>query len=850
MKKTCLITLLAGILAILVPVVATQAFSGVGSGTQENPYIITNVQQLQEMNNDLDAWYELGNNIDASDTKNWNGGAGFLPVGNDVNTFTGHFDGKGHTITGLYINRPTTDYVGLFGYVGYVGSGGQIRNLGVENVNITGRYCVGGLVGYNYYGTLTACYATGSVSGTGSSVGGLVGSNLGMITDCYAKCAVYSSYGEVGGLVGGNGSYSYNIQGTVTDCYATGNVTAGNGSWAVGGLVGWDENGAISNCYSTGSVSGGDWGSVGGLVGEKWYGTIINCYSSGSVSGTDYVGGLVGWNYHYGGAISNCYSSGSVSGTDYVGGLVGCNYTGSISNCYANGSVNGISSVGGLVGYNCEGSIIGSFWDTQTSGQTTSDGGTGKTTAEMKQKATFTNWDFDTIWDIVEGVSYPWLRVFGGEKTLPEKAAELAKQVIGAPYLGDGETWGGKGYDYCSRQFIEPDKVKITGYCYWNNNTCVKKVTNECHSCAGGNCELGTDGAIGLDCSGLIYWSYNRAYFQSNQPGSAPRPFVYEGVSGQYSNYYINAPVSESDLHAGDLLFTEGHVMMYTGPFAYEGKTYNVVHASYCRKQVVPATYDFATKKVITEGCPDINITGYGRWRKQTVDAMYTKCPIDLVVTDPDGFTVSKDTPEIPGLLYFSVYDIDENGRPDEMVTIPKRKVGIYLITVIPESNALPTDTYSLEAIISGQTMILAQNVQIQNIPPHPYVFVSRLNPSDFDGSGHVDWVDLAKLGLYWLTEDCNYPDWCERTDLNYSGSVDFLDFGLFAQNWLWKKIPADLDIDGDVDFTDYAIFANKWMNDCVSPDWCYGCDFNKSGSVGIEDLAEFASHWLETAAP
>ncbi|MFZ0035712.1 MAG: NlpC/P60 family protein [Sedimentisphaerales bacterium] len=375
-------------------------------------------------------------------------------------------------------------------------------------------------------------------------------------------------------------------------------------------------------------------------------------------------------------------------------------------------------------------------------------------------------------------------------ETLPEKAAELAKQVIGAPYLGDGETWGGKGYDYHLHHFIEPDKVKTTGYWYWNNNTCVIKSTNECHSCAAGNCEIGTNGTIGLDCSGLIYWSYNRAYFQSNPPGITSRPFAYEGVSGQRSNYSINAPVSESDLHAGDLLFTEGHVMMYTGPFTYEGKTYNVVHASYCRKQVVPATYDFATKKVITEGCPDINITGYGRWREQTVDAIYTKCLIDLVVTDPDGFTVSKDTPEIPGLLYFSVYDVDENGKPDEMVTIPKRKVGTYLITVIPESNALPTDTYSLETTIDGQTIVLAKDVQIQNIPPQPYEVKSRLNPADFDDDGDVDFVDYAVFANYWMNQNCAEPNWCSGADLNKNGSVDLYDLAEFAEYWLEGTSP------------------------------------------------------------
>jgi probable HAF family extracellular repeat protein len=396
--------------------------------------------------------------------------------------------------------------------------------------------------------------------------------------------------------------------------------------------------------------------------------------------------------------------------------------------------------------------------------------------------------------------------------TLPEAAADLAKQVIGAPYLGDGETWGGKGYDYHLHYFIEPDKVKTAGYWYWNNNTCVIKSTNECHSCAAGNCEIGTNGTIGLDCSGLIYWSYNRAYFQSTPPGTTSKPFAYEGVSGQRSNYSINAPVSESDLHAGDLLFTEGHVMMYTGPFIYGGMTYNVVHASYCRKQIVPATYDFDTKKVITEGCPDIDITGYGRWREQKVDTIYTKCPVELVVTDPDGLIVSKDIPEIPGFLYFGVYDVDGNGKPEEMVTIPNRKVGDYSITVVPDPNAMPTDTYSLETTIYDQTITLAKDVQIQNIPTQPYIVKSKLNPADFDDSNDVSFHDFAIFASYWMGSDCQYPDWCNGTDFDYNGKIDFIDLAIFTGNWLWEKMPADIDMGGGVDLINYANFSNHWM--------------------------------------
>ncbi len=154
--------------------------------------------------------------------------------------------------------------------------------------------------------------------------------------------------------------------------------------------------GSISNCYSTSSVSGDAY--MGGFI-EYNHGTITNCYS------TD---GLVGENS---GTITNCYSSGSACGGEWAcGGLVGEN-SGTITNCYSTGSVTGdfCEHVGGLVGYSYYGSVTTSFWDVNTSGQSTSDGGEGLPTAQMKTESTFTDagWDFVDIWDICEGTNYP-----------------------------------------------------------------------------------------------------------------------------------------------------------------------------------------------------------------------------------------------------------------------------------------------------------------------------------------------------------------------------------------------------------------------------------------------------------
>ncbi|HRP03004.1 MAG TPA: GLUG motif-containing protein, partial [Candidatus Kapabacteria bacterium] len=208
------------------------------------------------------------------------------------------------------------------------------------------------------------------------------------------------------GNSGTNFTGSYNGQNyTISNLYIKRETTSyiglfgrtGSGS-SIGSL-------ALINVYIKGQYN------VGGLSGYN-DGSVSGCYSSGAVSGSDYVGGLLGFNDN--GSVSGCYSSGAVSGSDYVGGLVGWNY-GSVSGCYSSGTVSGSTGVGGLVGWNMSGTVISCYWDTETSGQSSSASGTGKTTTEMKTQATFSGWDFSTTWNIGSGNkyrSYPYLKTF------------------------------------------------------------------------------------------------------------------------------------------------------------------------------------------------------------------------------------------------------------------------------------------------------------------------------------------------------------------------------------------------------------------------------------------------------
>ncbi|MCX5638210.1 MAG: hypothetical protein NTX52_11050, partial [Planctomycetota bacterium] len=266
---------------------------------------------------------------------------------------------------------------------------GQIKNLGMENVkvNAIGGLGVGGLVGYNDYGsTITNCYVTGSVSG----------------------------YSGVGGLVGYN-------NGTITNCYSTASVS---GEGAVGGLVGLDFGGTILNCYATSTVTGGD--DIGGLIGAA--GTVLSgpsissSFASGTIAGNAHIGGLVG--IIEGGEILDCYATVDIDGNDCIGGLIGCFCGTTISYCYSSGKVSGDANTGGFVGYfvGCEsyppGSYLGCFWDSNVNpdvngiGNTSNPNVVGKPTAEMKTKSTFTDagWDFLEIWLINNGATYPILR--------------------------------------------------------------------------------------------------------------------------------------------------------------------------------------------------------------------------------------------------------------------------------------------------------------------------------------------------------------------------------------------------------------------------------------------------------
>lgn len=355
----------------IIKAIACQA----GNGTEVNtftyellePNMIYTPEDLNNIRNNLSGFYVLGADIDLN-VSPYNQGEGWIPIGNDSESFSGGLDGDGYTISNLYINATEINYVGLFG----MSYGATISNLYLEDVNIPGSNIsyVGSIVGYSD-GIITNCYSSGIISGnegigglvgsnnatgqiiesgfdgevTGTStIGGLIGNNNGIITDSYSEGEVsgtgYNTY--VGGLVGNN-------YGSITESYSTSTVSGTN---YVGGLLGLN-SGEISTSYSNGSVSGTS--NVGGLIGVSSDDSVSNSYSESIVSATgDAVGGLIGM--LSGSIISSCYSIGDVSGSQYVGGLIGKASEGEISDSNSSGDSSGVYNVGCLIGgVNAEG---------------------------------------------------------------------------------------------------------------------------------------------------------------------------------------------------------------------------------------------------------------------------------------------------------------------------------------------------------------------------------------------------------------------------------------------------------------------------------------------------------------
>ena len=249
--------------------------------------ITVNEDLLTSINTDDD-----GNVTNGSSFKAWRPMGMADEKGNLTGWYTGIFDGNGHSISGLYVNRDEAaddvhtwfkSCIGLFGYYS-----GVTRNLSVLDSYMRGKDCIGGICGYNDGGTIQNCYSAATVCGD-SYIGGICGRSEGdsIIENCYNTGYVYGATRSIGGICGDNSA-------TLQGCYNVGNV---NGKFYVGGIVGESSGSGntiwIKDCYNRGNVIGDtkDIGGIGGYIGR---GLVENCYSQATVSGNTNVGGICG----------------------------------------------------------------------------------------------------------------------------------------------------------------------------------------------------------------------------------------------------------------------------------------------------------------------------------------------------------------------------------------------------------------------------------------------------------------------------------------------------------------------------------------------------------------------------
>ena len=360
--------------------VSGNCVSNVSQNVIPKGYIgISNCTGLQAIQNNLTANYVLTNDLDCSDTRNWNGGAGFIPIGGLNNPFIGMFNGNSHIINGLYIHG-SGNYIGLFSFT--------------QQANLSNLFFINSIVsGGNHTGTLVGLANLTSFSNIGVS-GSVVGTKV------------------VGGIIGAMSNSNILLS------YFSGEITAlSNG----GGLIG-----------RVGDVFGID-PYPGPNVEQDWntdsFDLVDRCWSSGSVSGThqnlsNYFGGLIGyfnsgmWNDVVTQKVNiiNSYSTSRVLGSTQVGGFIGKIQSANISNSYATGLVTATGvNYWQNGGFNAEqwwGGSTSCFWDINATRAIDSNSCIGKTTLEMKQQSTYSGWDFTNIWAINSNVNngYPYLK--------------------------------------------------------------------------------------------------------------------------------------------------------------------------------------------------------------------------------------------------------------------------------------------------------------------------------------------------------------------------------------------------------------------------------------------------------
>jgi len=403
------------------------------SGTEEDPYLIYNLADLDAVRCNLNAHYKLMNDIDMSSIENWE------PIGNNFGEFYGSFDGNNKALSNLTINKPNQYFVGLFGAInsapslseeekkderikgksytnkikdlniinsnvsgkGYVGvlSGTITMSTSIENVHISGEVNgnslgIGGVTGYFSESTIENSSSQCNING-GSSVGGIAGcSENSLYLNCYSNGAIYGYSYEIGGITG----YSYSD--TIKSCFSAGNI---DGTYECGGISGYATESEITNCYSAADIAS-DYNASGGIAGAVYLSKIINCYNTGIINkeALEYTGGVVGASW------DNSQLRNNISIAVKV---VGDNISASRILGYSGSSVSLINNYAWGDMYVNDSKIM--------NGSLANINGLNTSLSEIKSESFYTNsanwdtepWDFTNTWEMNLSVSpYPILK--------------------------------------------------------------------------------------------------------------------------------------------------------------------------------------------------------------------------------------------------------------------------------------------------------------------------------------------------------------------------------------------------------------------------------------------------------
>jgi hypothetical protein len=773
-----------------------------------------------------------------------------------------------------------TDYVG--GLVGF--SSNDINNCcstGTVITSSTSTYA-GGLVGYKNNGDISNCYSTGPVSGSSNSheVGGLVGHNAsGSISSCSSKGTVNGTY-YVGGLVGENDDY-----GSISNCYSIGSVS---GYQYVGGLVGRNYGGSIMNCYSIGSVSGSS--SVGGLSGYNNGGSIINSFWDVNTSGqTTSAGGTgkttaemktkstftdVGWDFITIWAIYD--------GTSYpwLSPIITSATPPPNTPGDALKPVNPITTPpdGNLKRWD------GQLWQSVRSwndanihtdqptlvlahGWKTADGDANIFASDSKiseiAKALYTQNSSANIlaWEL-QGlhINNGNLQLIGhsnGGAVIGGAASELAisgqkvKRIttLDTPnlYLRDipaaflfPSLWKFLSSNVNAMQYIHPETASQIEVYY-------------------------SDGPLGRAALGF------GAPLNNSNTNNVFNGQIYQGLALTLIDLLIPQPQLDIDhfriidWYADDMsgtvapdgLFVAGINWSILSPQAG-----NLKYGRYAEQQLNSHLFDSIDFPHLTNPflwLAKLNVYNFSEGR-----SWYGQHAVIVAIGNNDNYAAQIQSGSdgflwqemsIPQNASYLTFDMKvETPEAGDFLTVSFGNEVIYYKSLnTADSNfwtvdpifvgdfAGQTETllFAINHVGDGTPSILLDNITFSaiNFPPRPITV-------DLNNDGIPNFYDFSIFANFWQNSSCSEPNWCNGSDFDKNGIVDIHDLQVFAEFWLWPV--ADLDLDRGVDFVDFNILANQWLNNCSSPDWCYGSDFNKSGSVNFVDFAIFAKYWLE----